>query len=56
MDGKIIRMIIGGVVGGAVGFLYYKKLGCRLEKKNFTSNPYTSTIFGILVGVFVGSL
>ncbi|MDD4698815.1 MAG: YtxH domain-containing protein [Oscillospiraceae bacterium] len=49
-------MIIGAVVGGAVGFLYYKKLGCRLEKGYIVKNPYFATIFGILVGLWIGSM
>ena len=43
------------VVGGAVlGFGYHKLVGCRSGACPITANPYISTIYGALVGFFVG--
>jgi hypothetical protein len=43
------------VVGGAaLGFAYHKVVGCRSGACPITANPYISTIYGALVGFFVG--
>ena len=54
-------MILKGVLfvlGGAViGFAYQRLIGCRTGTCPLTSNPYISTLYGALVGLFVsGSL
>ena len=42
------------VGGGAVGFAYHKIVGCRSGACPITANPYISTIYGALMGFFVG--
>ncbi|GIV27647.1 MAG: hypothetical protein KatS3mg027_1461 [Bacteroidia bacterium] len=45
--------LIGGLLGGIGGFLYYKYIGCSSGTCPITSNPYTSVIYGIIVGVLL---
>ncbi len=50
-----IRMgtIIGVVIGGAAGFAIYKFIGCRTGACPITANPYTSVIYGALMGLLL---
>ncbi len=50
-----IATIIGLVIGGGLGFLYYKKVGCPSGSCPITSNPYSSTIYGAVLGAMIGS-
>ena len=53
----ILRIIVGVVVGGGLGFAYYKLVGCSTGTCPLTSNPFTSTLYGSIVGALVaGSL
>jgi hypothetical protein len=47
--------IIGAVVGGLLGLLYYKKVGCPTGTCPITSNPYGSMIYGAVMGLMIGS-
>jgi hypothetical protein len=38
--------------GAAVGFGYHKIVGCRSGACPITANPYISTVYGALVGLF----
>jgi hypothetical protein len=51
-----LKMMIGALVGGALGFLYYKKIGCPTGSCPITSNPFSSTIYGVVIGFLVTSL
>lgn len=42
--------ILGIVIGGALGFAYYKFIGCRTGACPLTGNPYISTFWGALIG------
>ena len=42
------------VGGGVVGFAYHKIVGCRSGACPITANPYISSIYGALMGFFVG--
>lgn len=46
----LIRLVIGIVIGAALGFLYYKLIGCSSGVCPLTSNPFMSTIYGALMG------
>lgn len=46
----IIKSLIGIVIGGLLGFLYYKKIGCPTGRCPITSNPFSSTIYGAIIG------
>lgn len=39
------------VLGGALGFLYYKVVGCSTGACPITANPFTSTLYGMLVAL-----
>jgi len=45
--------IIGMIIGGITGFVFYKIIGCPLGGCPITSNPYLSTILGSLLGFFI---
>lgn len=51
-----MNYIIGAVIGGALGFAYYKFVGCATGACPITSNPIMSTAYGAVVGLVVGSL
>jgi len=50
-----LRVLIGVVVGGGLGFAYYKFVGCSTGTCPLTSNPFISTIYGMLVGGLLAS-
>ena len=53
----ILRIIIGVLVGGGLGFAFYKFVGCSTGTCPLTSNPFISTLYGSVVGALVaGSL
>ena len=50
-----LKLIIGIVVGGGLGFSYYKFVGCSTGTCPLTSNPYISTIYGMVMGALATS-
>ena len=58
MKALIIRYkihVIFGAVGGGVGFLYWKLVGCASGSCPITSVWYTSTAYGAVLGLLAGS-
>ncbi|HRT09015.1 MAG TPA: DUF6132 family protein [Candidatus Paceibacterota bacterium] len=51
----VLRILIGVVVGGALGFAYYKLVGCSSGACPLTSNPVISTLYGMALGGLVAS-
>jgi hypothetical protein len=51
----ILRIIIGILVGGGLGFAYYKFVGCSSGTCPLTSNPVISTIYGAVLGVLLAT-
>jgi hypothetical protein len=51
----ILRIIIGTAIGGFLGFLYHKKIGCASGTCPITSNPYASTLYGALLGFMLSN-
>jgi len=43
----LVRMLIGGAVGAALGFAMYKFVGCKTGTCPLTANPFIAmTIYG----------
>jgi len=42
--------ILGGLLGGVGGYLYYRFVGCASGTCPITSNPYLSILWGLLIG------
>jgi hypothetical protein len=51
----IIKVVLGVLAGGLLGFGYYKLIGCPTGGCPLTSNPWTSTLYGMVVGALVAS-
>ena len=45
-----LGQIVPPVIGAIVGFLYYKFVGCPSGACPITANPYSSTLYGMLIG------
>ncbi|MCX7908509.1 MAG: hypothetical protein N2560_03215 [Ignavibacteria bacterium] len=44
------KLLLGGLIGGIIGYLYYHFIGCNYGNCPITSNPYWSIIWGIFFG------
>jgi ABC-type branched-subunit amino acid transport system permease subunit len=53
---KMVAIVIGAAVGGIVGYLYYRFIGCRSGACFITGNPYLSTIYWAVLGGLVANL
>jgi hypothetical protein len=51
----ILRILIGIIVGGGLGFAYYKFVGCSSGTCPLTSHPVISTIYGAVLGVLLAT-
>ena len=51
----ILRIIIGIILGGGLGFGWYKLVGCSTGTCPLTSNPVISTIFGAVFGALLAT-
>lgn len=49
----MVKIGIGVALGGVGGLLYYKFVGCSTGTCPITSNPYSSVIYGALIGYLV---
>lgn len=49
----ILRAALGLVVGGVLGFALYRFVGCSTGACPITSNPWVSTIFGMVMGLML---
>ncbi len=46
----MVRALLFGLGGAAVGLLYQRFVGCRTGSCPITSNPYVATLYGALMG------
>jgi hypothetical protein len=51
----IARILIGAVIGGAVGLGYYRLVGCSTGACPLTSNPWITMIYGGVMGALVAT-
>lgn len=51
----IPRILIGAFIGAALGFGWYKLVGCSTGACPLTSHPVISTLYGMAVGVLVAA-
>lgn len=49
----MLRMIIGAAIGGALGFLLYKFVGCSSGACPITSKPLNSILYGAVLGLLL---
>jgi hypothetical protein len=47
------RPVSGVIIGGILGFLYYHYEGCASGTCFITGNPFTSILFGSVMGLFL---
>ncbi len=52
MNSKV-KIVLGFIAGGALGFAYYYFVGCRSGSCPLTGNPYISTLYGSAVGALL---
>jgi hypothetical protein len=52
----MIKSLIGIIVGAAIGFGYYKLVGCSSGTCPITSNPYISMLWGAVMGAFLSGV
>ena len=45
----MLKMIIGAAIGGVLGFLYYKLVGCSTGTCPITSKPLNSIMYGAVM-------
>lgn len=51
------KLTIAGIITGAIaGFLYWNFIGCASGTCAITSNPYNSTIYGLVMGGLLFSM
>jgi len=50
-----LRLFIGLIIGGILGFAYYYFIGCNTGGCAITSNPYRITGYGMLFGALLFS-
>lgn len=50
---KVVKIVVGAIVGGFAGYLYYRFVGCSSGACPITSNPYMTIIYGILLSLVI---
>ena len=50
------KILVGVMIGGVAGFLYYRFIGCSSGTCRITSNPYISTAYFALLGALIANM
>ena len=53
MKTLLVRMVIGAVIGGGLGFAWYKLVGCPTGACPLTRNPLVTTLYGMVMGALI---
>ncbi|MDL2257194.1 hypothetical protein LJC06_03195 [Bacteroidales bacterium OttesenSCG-928-I14] len=51
---KYWTYLVGILLGGAGGYLYWRYIGCSTGACPITSSPIMSTLYGMLIGSLLG--
>ncbi len=51
----ILRIVLGVIVGGALGFGLQRLKGCSTGACPLVSNPWITTLYGMLIGGLLAS-
>ncbi|MFV0465247.1 MAG: DUF6132 family protein [Lachnospiraceae bacterium] len=51
----ILKLVVGAVIGGFLGYLYHKKVGCKTGTCPITSSRNGSTLYGVILGLLISS-
>lgn len=51
----ILKLILGVVIGGGLGFACCKFVGCSTGTCPLTSHPVVSTLYGAVLGVLIAT-
>ncbi len=46
-----LKAVLGAVIGGAAGFIWYRLVGCQTGTCPLSSNPYVSAMIGAAIGL-----
>jgi Family of unknown function (DUF6132) len=49
----VLKAILGISIGGGLGYLWYRYVGCASGSCPITSNPWSSSIYGIAIGLMI---
>lgn len=55
MLAMLLKLLLGAFIGGVLGFVYYKLVGCPSGTCPITKNPFRSTIYGALLGLMIAA-
>ena len=53
---RFVLPILGVVIGGISGYLYWQQVGCESGTCMITSKPLNSTIYGSVMGYLIFGL
>ena len=52
----IFKYLLAIAIGAFLGYLYYKKVGCPNGSCPITSNPFSSTMYGGVLGLLFAGM
>lgn len=52
----MILIVIGAILGGIIGFVFYRFVGCKTGACRIAGNPYLSTVYWALLGALFANL
>ncbi len=49
----MLRIVLSAFAGGLLGFVYHRVVGCSTGACPITANPYTSVLYGMVMGALL---